>query len=250
VVKEMDWTYNGSYLTKGQLAILDIVLHNNWERPIYFAFTVPNSNFLGLDNYLFNEGFALRLVPKIKSKIPSDSPLGETEQVNTDAMYQNLMTKFTWANVKNTKYLDPESEKMVFLSVNKFNELAKNLIFERKIDSARNVMKECLKVMPVTTTYDPNFALSKYEMISLLYQLGMKNDANGLLKQSANLVSQELNYHYSLIKQKENLGSRDIQLNLFVLSQFENMTKEYGETKLHAEIAAQLKDFDTKFGTR
>ena len=247
-VSEMDWTYNGAYLTKGQLAILDILIHNNWERPIYFAFTVPSSNFLGLDNYLFNEGFALRLIPKIKAKIPSDSPLGETEQVNTSAMYQNLMTRFTWANVKNAKYLDPESLKMVFLSVNKFNELAKNLIFEGKIDSARNVMKACLKVMPITTTFDPNFSLSKYEMISLFYQLGMKKEANDLLTQSAKLVTQELNYHYSLIQKKENLANRDIQLNLFVLSQFEEMTKKYGETKLHTEMEAQLKDFDTKFG--
>lgn len=249
-VKEMEWTFNGSYITKGQLAMLDIILHNNWERPIYFAFTVPNSNFLGLDNYLFNEGFALRLFPKVKSKIPSDSPLGETEEVNTTAMYQNLMSKFTWANIKNTKYLDPESEKMVFLSVNKFNELAKNLIFEGKIDSARNVMKECLKVMPITKIYDPNFALSKYEIISLLYQLGIKNNANDLLKQSADLITQELDYHYNLMQQKENLGSREVQLNLFVLSQFEMMTKKYGETKLHTEIEAKLKDFDAKFGNR
>jgi hypothetical protein len=249
-VKEMEWTFNGSYITKGQLAMLDMLLHNNWERPIYFAFTVPNSNFLGLDKYLFNEGFALRLIPKVKSEIPSDSPLGETEEVNTTAMYQNLMNNFIWANIKNSKYLDPESQKMVFLSVNKFNELAKNLIFEGKLDSARNVMIECLKVLPIAHIYDPNFALSKYEIISLLYQLGMKNKANDLLKQSANLITQELDYHYNLMQQKENLGNRDIQLNLFVLSQFELMTKKYSEPKLHTEIEAKLKDFDAKFGNR
>ncbi len=248
IVKEMEWTFPGNYLTKGQLAIFDVLVHNNWERPIYFAFTVPSSSFLGLNNYLFNEGFALRLAPKAKGKIPSDNPLGETEIVNTKEMYTNLITKFDWGTIKSSPYLDPESQKMVFLSVNKFTELAKNLIYEGKLDSARNVVKECLKVMPIKTTYDSNFALSKYELVGLMYELGMKTDATDLLKQTENLVSQELNYHYSLIQGKENLGSRDIQLNLFVLSQFAEMTKQYGEVQLNKALEAKMKNYETKFG--
>lgn len=248
IVPSMEWTFSGNYLTKGQLAILDMLVHNKWERPIYFAFTVPSSNFLGLDNYLFNEGFALRLEPKAKAKIPSDSPLGETEVVNTKEMYTNLMTKFDWGTIKSSPYLDPESQKMVFLSVNKFTELAKNLIFEGKTDSARNVVKQCLKVMPIKTVYDANFALSKYELVSLMYELGMKTEATDLLKQTEALVNQELNYHYSLIKGKENLGGREIQLNLFVLSQFVEMTKQYGEPALNKELESKMKGFEAKFG--
>jgi hypothetical protein len=248
IVPVMEWTFPGNYLTKGQLAILDILAHNKWQRPIYFAFTVPSSNFLGLDNYLFNEGFALRLEPKTKGKIPSNSPLGETEVVNTKEMYTNLMTKFDWGTIKSSPYLDPESQKMVFLSVNKFTELAKNLIFEGKTDSARNVVKQCLKVLPINTTYDSNFALSKYELVSLMYELGMKTDATALLKQTENLVTQELDYHYSIIQGKENLGSRDIQLNLFVLSQFVEMTKQYGEVALNKELESKMKNYEAKFG--
>jgi len=248
IVPEMSWTFSGTYLTKGQLAILDMLIHNNWERPIYFAFTVPNSNFLGLDNYLFNEGFALRLAPKTKGKIPGDSPLGETEVVNTDEMYTNLMTKFEWGTIKSAPYLDPESQKMVFLSVNKFTELAKNLIHEGKIDSARKVIKHCMEVLPITTTYDSNFALSKYEIVSLMYQLGLKQDATNLLKQSESLITQELDYHESIIAKKENLAGRDIQLNLFVLSQFVEMTKLYGELALNKELNTKMKSYEAKFG--
>lgn len=248
VVPFMEWTYADSYLTKGQLAILDILIHNNWERPIYFAFTVPSKNFIGLDNYLFNDGFALRLIPKIKDKLPADNPINETEAVNSDKMYTNLMTKFEWGNLKTASYLDIESQKMVFLSTNKFNELAKNLIYEGKIDSARNVIKKCLEVLPMKTIYDPNFALGKYETISILYQLGLKNEASDLLKQTFGLVNEELNYHYSLIQNKENLANREIQLGMFVLSQFDMMTKKYGEPQLNLEINKKLKDYEIKFG--
>ena len=244
----MQWKFAGNYLTKGQLAILDMLLTNHWKRPIYFAFTVPGSNLMGLDNYLFNEGFALRLAPKVKGSIPSDSPLGDTEIVNSDEMYDNMMHKFVWGNIKHANYLDPESEKMVFLSVNKFTELAKNLIHENKLDSARSALKECLKVIPFKTTYDSNFALSKYEMVSLLYKLGMKQDANDMVKQTTALVTEELNYRYSVMQTKENLAGRDIQLNLFVLNQFNELTKQYGEPVLNKEIGTKLSDFERKFG--
>ena len=248
IVSEMQWKFAGNYLTKGQLAILDMLLTNHWKRPIYFAFTVPGSNLMGLDNYLFNEGFALRLAPKVKGSIPSDSPLGDTEIVNSDEMYDNMMHKFVWGNIKHANYLDPESEKMVFLSVNKFTELAKNLIHENKLDSARSALKECLKVIPFKTTYDSNFALSKYEMVSLLYKLGMKQDANDMVKQTTALVTEELNYRYSVMQTKENLAGRDIQLNLFVLNQFNELTKQYGEPVLNKEIGTKLSDFERKFG--
>src|SRR5690606_24481685 len=202
----------------------------------------------GLDKYLFNEGFALRLLPKVKRKITENNPISDTEEVNTEVMYTNLMKNFNWANMKTASYLDPESTKMVFLSVNKFNELARNLIYEGKIDSARNVMEECLKVLPITTTYDSNFALGKYEIVDILYQLGMKQQASGLLKQTKNLIAGELKYHYSLIKNSENLGMRDIQLGLFVLAQFNEITKEHGETQLNKEVDLTLREYEKKFG--
>jgi hypothetical protein len=248
IVPEMKWTFPGSYITKGQLAFLDILLHNNWKRPIYFAFTVPSSNYMGLDNYLFNEGFALRLLPQEKLKLDASNMISDLDEVNTDVMYTNLMKNFNWANMKTASYLDPESTKMVFLSVNKFNELARNLIHEGKLDSARNVMKECLKVLPIKTTYETNFALGKYELVDIMYQLGMKDEANDLLKQTKDLAGEELKYHYSLSRNKENLGMRSIQLNLFVLAQFDELTKKHGQTALNKEVDVLLKEYEVKFG--
>ncbi|KHJ37816.1 hypothetical protein PBAC_19770 [Pedobacter glucosidilyticus] len=248
IVPAIEWQFPGNYITKGQLAFLDILIHNKWERPIYFAFTVPSSNFFGLDKYLYNEGFALRLLPKTKTAINDNNPLSETDVVNTAAMYQNMMSKFTWGNMKTASYLDPESTKMVYLSVNKFTELARNLIFEGKLDSARNALKECLAQLPIYTTYDSNFALSKYELVDLMYQVGMKQEAAKLLAQSKNLIKGELDYHYSLTQNKENLGMRDIQLGLFVLAQFDDITKRNGEASLNKEINTLLSDYERKFG--
>jgi hypothetical protein len=43
--------------------IYDIVKTNNWQRPVYFSATVTDDNFIGLDEYLVQEGMGKRLVP-------------------------------------------------------------------------------------------------------------------------------------------------------------------------------------------
>lgn len=248
VVNRMDWTIGGSYISKGQLAILDILLHNNWKRPIYFAFTVPSSNFMGLDKYLFNEGFALRLIPKTRSEVGDESPLGKTDMVNTDKMYNNLMTKFEWGNLKNASYLDPESTKMVYLSTNKFTELAKNLIHEGKLNEARKAIEHCFEVLPITTTYDANFALSKYELVQIMYKLGMNKKANELIKQTVALIEDDLNFNYAINKNKENLNTRQIQLGLFVINEFAKFTAQYSEPALNKTLTTKLATYEAKFG--
>jgi hypothetical protein len=45
------------------LAVLDIIRANNWERPIYFAVTCSENSKIGLHDYLQMEGMAFRLVP-------------------------------------------------------------------------------------------------------------------------------------------------------------------------------------------
>src|SRR3546814_10253228 len=63
IADAMQWTYSRNYVSRAELAIMALLVNNNWERPVYFASTVPSENFMGLDNYLVSEGFALRLMP-------------------------------------------------------------------------------------------------------------------------------------------------------------------------------------------
>jgi hypothetical protein len=51
------------------MMIYDIVKTNNWQRPIYFSATVGGDNYIGLDEYLVNEGMGKRVVP-YKSATP------------------------------------------------------------------------------------------------------------------------------------------------------------------------------------
>jgi hypothetical protein len=68
---------------------MDILAHNNWERPIYFV-TGYHDDALGLEEYFQYEGLAYRLVP-IKSENRSWVDYG---RIDPDILYNNIMNKF------------------------------------------------------------------------------------------------------------------------------------------------------------
>ncbi|MCF8239910.1 MAG: DUF2723 domain-containing protein [Melioribacteraceae bacterium] len=64
------------------LMVLDLIIANQWKRPIYFAVTVSDDSRIGLDDYLQMEGLSFRLTP-IKNT-------SSYERVAEDIMYDQL----------------------------------------------------------------------------------------------------------------------------------------------------------------
>ena len=98
VVDKMVFSLGGkNSLIKGDMAVLDIIANNLWDRPIYFAVTCRPESLLGLGSYLELEGLGLRIVPK---KRTSDGRFGiiGSGGVDADAVYDNVMNKFKWGN--------------------------------------------------------------------------------------------------------------------------------------------------------
>lgn len=54
---------NGNYITKDDIAVLDIINSNINDRPVYFSVTCQGEKLMGLDDYVSVEGLALRIVP-------------------------------------------------------------------------------------------------------------------------------------------------------------------------------------------
>ena len=99
-----------AWLTKDDLAVLDIIGSNIWERPIYFATTCQNKKLLGMNDFMQFEGLALRVVP---IKTPSDRSLSiyGSGRVATDKVYDNIMNKFEWGNFDKKKLFVNDSYK-------------------------------------------------------------------------------------------------------------------------------------------
>jgi hypothetical protein len=242
----MDWTFNKNYIGKQDLAMLDILAHNNWKRPVYFAVTVPASNFNGLDKYLYNEGLAYRLLPLKTNPADSTARGEEEDKVNSDAMYRNMTTKFVWGNMKNAKYLDPESTRMVGIIIKSFNQLATQLLEEGKTEEAREAILKSLKVIP-DRNYSLYFPLHRFYTAELLYKLNETQKANAVVQANASYISRELTYLYSLAQDKENLQSNDIQLGMSILNEFVKLTDKNGQSALNKQLKETFSGFESRF---
>ena len=77
---EMKPTYAGQALRVQDMMIMKIIDDAAWKVPIYFAVTVSQQNRIGLDEYLDMQGLTFHL----KSH--------KTKPVDTEKMYENLMT--------------------------------------------------------------------------------------------------------------------------------------------------------------
>lgn len=114
-------------LFKNDLAMLDILSANNWERPVYFANTaIPRS--LGLENYLRSEGLTYRLVPLAAREEGNAVPASDGIPVNTAKMFDNLMNKFAFcsADAKGI-YFDETNRNMLQQLRNSYARLAIDL---------------------------------------------------------------------------------------------------------------------------
>lgn len=242
IASALEWTFNKGYVTKGTLAFFDILVHNNWERPIYFASTVPSDQYNGLDNYLYNEGLALRLLP-----LKADTSANKPELINTPALYKNVMDKFVWGNVKNAKYLDPQSADDISIFTNIFNNTISGLMRENKAEEAKKVVNRYFEVMP-EKFYGMRSMMGTYFMAENLYLLGDVKRANALIEKSAAYIQKELTYLADVSASKRKfVGGQNVQLGLSFLNQMSKTAAQHQQTKLSESLNNQFQGLEARF---
>lgn len=244
ITPALEWTFNKGYVTKGTLAMFDILAHNDWKRPIYFCSTVPSEQFNGLDKYLYSEGLALRLLP-----IDPSYRADEEQPVNLEPMYNHVMNKFKWGNIKEAKYLDIQSADDISIFNNIFNSLTSALIKEGRLADAKKVMKRYDEVMP-TKIYGIRTAMSIPTMAQNLYTLGEKERATALIKKYADYIGKEVTYFGDVTRSKNQLiGQQPIQIGLFYgLMPMAKVAAQNQDPNLAAALEKQLKDLFDKGG--
>ncbi|SES07558.1 DUF2723 domain-containing protein [Pedobacter rhizosphaerae] len=244
IAPEMTWTFNKGYVTKGTLAMLDILAHNNWKRPIYFASTVPSEQYNGLDKYLYSEGLAMRLLP-----LKADTAATEerAELLNTPVLYNNVMTKFKWGNMKTATYLDPQSSDDTFIFTNIFSNLAGSLIKEGKTAEAKKVMDKYFEVMP-DKFFGIRTVVVKYYIAENLYKLGETEKANDILNKSGIYINKELTYLADVSQSKGSLtGTQNVQTALYYLDRMIKASKAAGQDKVSTSLQNIFNGLESRF---
>ncbi|EOR92945.1 membrane protein, putative [Arcticibacter svalbardensis MN12-7] len=227
----IEWKFNQSFVSKADLVMFDILAHNDWKRPVYFATSVSQDTYLGLDQYLYLEGYAYRLLPL---KV-DQSKLGKTDRTHTEVMYANMMNKFDFTSLKKAGYLDPESRRVLNSTWGFANTLAENLIEKKEIAKAHDVMQKCIQELPSENSTIAD-TLNKINTIRNLYKCKDAGQANVLANQTFNFLDAELTYITSLQPEFQHASLQDIRIGLYVLDALDEITAEYKDEALNKLI--------------
>ncbi len=234
VLPYIDWEINKSYIVKSEIMILDLLAHNNWERPIYFAITTGNDAYMGLENYFQLEGLAYRLVP-----VKNESADGQVGRIDTKIMYDNLMNKFAWGGMENPKiWMDENNLRMTMNFRNNFYRLADALLKEGKKKEAKDVLERGLKVMPEETV-PFNYFVSPFAEV--YYKLNETKKANAIIKKISDLYVQDLKYYASLDNKSAKTIPSEIEQAMRIMGQMMYYLNSFNQKAEMEALQAKLK---------
>ena len=208
ILPQIDFKIN-KRLTKSELMIIEMLKENNWKRPIYFAVTVGDDNYLGLSDHFELTGMAYQILPI--------GVTGAGPGVNVDEMYTNMMTKFRYGGIENPKvYLDENNLRMCQTHRMMFAQLIGGLINKGDKVRALKALDYCNKVIPGATV---RHGYSSTQLADFYYKLGKPEKGNAIMDAVAGDCVQYLNWYMGLNTSQKNSVSNRIGHNLAVLNQ-------------------------------
>ena len=188
IISPLIWEYTESDAFKGDLAIMDLLSTNMWERPVYFSTTVPSSQYKGLEKYFVQEGLAYRVVP-IKTDTPAQ---GEFGMIDPGLMYDNMMNNFKWGNAADPSvYLDENNKRMFSNFRRLFGNLGKALLVAGDTTKAVAASHRGLEIVPYSKLPNDFFTLGIAEV---LIRAGEKEEGLKLLHEIIDYSKGYLDY--------------------------------------------------------
>ncbi len=235
IVDRVEFKISKNYITKSEMAILNIMAANNWERPIYINHSLLYTQNIFFLDYLQFEGLAYRFVP-----IKSTGSSMNRGRIDTEILYDNVMNKFVWGNVNSEDvYLDEYNKKAVNITQMRymFARLAQALIEEG--DSARGieVADKLFEIYPdekIPLTFD------SFPAVELYYRTGNFEKGNQLAGILAKNCFDILEYHFSLPDRFASAVEAEQNRNMSMINNLVILTNRYKQDELNTEINTRL----------
>jgi tetratricopeptide (TPR) repeat protein len=220
--------------------VLDLLANTNWERPIYFAVTVGSENYLGLERYFQIEGLAYRLVP-----IEKNNKDGQTGEVNTVAMYENMVNKFKWGNMdKPDVYHGTETERMSLNYRSMYARLANSLIEEGKNAEAEKTLDRCMEAFPHESIL-LNFSAAG--IVEGYYKLGAFEKGNKIALQLLEIYSQDIEYFAQLSRTQVSRLGNEPEIAMSVLQKLLILARIHKQDELLKTLEARFDEIEAKY---
>lgn len=237
IADRVEFEITKSHLTKSEMAILNIIAANNWERPIYIDHSLLYTGNIFFTDYLQYEGLAYRFVP-IRTR-GSGINMG---RIDADILYDHVMNKFVWGNVNSPDvYLDDYNKKAINIIQARylFARLAQALLQKGEKEKAIEVLDKMFELFPnekIPLSYDSNPALEMY------YQAGEIDKANNISRIIANNSLQKLRYYILLPKKFSNAVQKDQSNEMASIQNIMMLADRFEQEELKNDIDNQLQE--------
>jgi hypothetical protein len=237
LVSPMIWKYSDYYALKNDLAIMDLLTTNNWERPVYFSTTVPPAQYKGLEKHFIQEGLSYRIAP-VQTV---NSEQGEYGIIDPVIMYDNMMNKFKWGNAGDPKvYLDENNRRMFSNYRNVFGNLGKELLLTGDTVKAVEVAHRGLGIVPPEKMpYD----YSSIGLAEVLIRSGKTEEGLKIIYDTIDYSKQYLDYAIALNSDSRFGLDYPMGINMQALIDIYNMSIRLKLNSLLATVEPEINKY-------
>src|SRR5690606_14629531 len=123
--------------------------------------------------------------------------------VNVEALYDNIMRKYNWGNIKDATYLDTDSFRFSSMYARDiFGKTARLLLENGKVKQAGEVARKAYDQLP-NRVYAMSDAINYADVIDSLYRSGQSQLAGDVVDRNLNYVAQNMEYLHQLVLDKK-----------------------------------------------
>jgi hypothetical protein len=225
------------YITKDEIAILDLIASNIYERPIYFAVTCKNEKLMRLNDFTQLEGLALRVVP-VRSRSDRSLAIYGSGRVAADKAYENITQKWAWGNFDNYQTHIDKSY-MAEVQAMKFTMLRTALTFlnEGNKQRAAEVANTYFKAFPnMNFRYDAGVT----PFINVLVQAEDFESAKKHIGILTDELVQDANFLLSLSTESLASFSGEVDMTAQGLNEVQSLASRVNDEGFAGEIVAKV----------
>ena len=203
-----------NYMSKNLLAIMDLIVSNGWQRPVYFNFTSLNTLGIDLSPYVVQVGPVFRLSP-VKNN---------TEQIRVDTAltYRNIVENADYSNLLDTGvYFSYEDHftRMIVPIRHSFNDLARAFLQEGNPEMAMKVLKKATEAL-YAAHLPPSY--TNLQAAEMLIALGENGPAHSLSEAA-------FRYYYHRLDETTEADKRPSDLDLYLVRRSAELLAETGD---------------------
>jgi len=230
---------SANYFLKDDLAVMDVIASNFYDRPIYFAVTCQPNKLLGLNDHFEAEGLALRVSPtkvRQKSQLPSIYGYGDVDE---EKIYNNVMTKWKWGNFDQKKlYVDKSY--LAAVQAMKLMILRAALEFSRKEnhEKAANLTNKYFEAFP-NMNFPYDYTIMSF--INVLIEAKDYESAKKHIRILANETQQYIDFYDSQTSSKVlDSFKQDLQSRMATVQEVTDASKRVEDPEFEAEMKALM----------